>query len=91
RYDEIKTIDSVLNALMQYNTEAHAHLKIGPSDSLSKKMKQVLEYERTYSPETAPLPKKLSRTKRLEQKRARRNSKQASPDSEPSAATTPSG
>ncbi len=91
RYDEIKTIDSVLNALKQYNTEAHAHLKIGPSDSMAKKIKQVLESERTYSPETAPAPKKVPRHKRLEQKKTRKNSKQDSPGSEPSTATTPSG
>ena len=59
RYDELKKNDSVLNALRAYNAEAQAHLKIGPSDDLSKKAKQVITYERTYSPETAPQPKKM--------------------------------
>jgi hypothetical protein len=87
RYDELKTIDSVLNALKQYNADAHAQLKIGPSDSMTKKIKQVFEYERTYSPETAPAPKKVARHKRLEKKKTRKNTKQASPDSASTAET----
>ena len=71
RYDELKSNDSVSNALRAYNAEAQAHLKIGPSDDLSKKAKQVIAYERTYSPETAPQPRKMSRTKRLDMKKKR--------------------
>jgi hypothetical protein len=71
RYDELKGNDSVLNALRAYNAQAQARLKIGPSDDLSKKAKQVIAYEQTYSPETAPQPKKMSRTKRLDMKKKR--------------------
>jgi hypothetical protein len=70
-YDQLKSNDSVLNALRAYNAQAQAHLKIGPSDDLSKKAKLVIGYERTYSPETAPQPKKMSRTKRLDMKKKR--------------------
>ena len=61
RYDELKSNDSVSNALRAYNAQTQAHLKVGPSDDLSKKAKQVISYEQTYSPETAPRPKKMSR------------------------------
>ena len=71
RYDELKKNDSVLNALRAYNAQAQARLRIGPSDDLSKKAKQVITYERMYSPETAPQPKKISRTKRLDMKKKR--------------------
>jgi len=71
RYDELKSNDSVLNALRAYNANAQAHLKIGPSDDLSKKAKQVIAYEQTYSPETAPQPRKVPRHKRLENKKKR--------------------
>ncbi len=75
KYDELKSNDSVLNALRAHNSQTQARIKIGPSDDLSKKIKQVITYERTYSPETAPQPKKMSRSKRLDQKKTR--SKQA--------------
>ena len=78
RYDELKSNDSVLNALRTYNAGAHAYLKIGPSDNLSKQAKQVIAYERTYSPETAPQPRKMSRPKRLDMKKKR--DKQLSPE-----------
>jgi hypothetical protein len=71
RYGELKSNDSVLNALRAYNTAAQAFLKLGPSDDLNKKAKQVITYERNYSPETAPQAKKLSRTKRLDMKKKR--------------------
>ena len=71
RYDELKSNDSVLNALRAYNANAQAHLKIGPSDNLSKEAKQVIAYERTYSPETAPQIKKMPRPKRLDLKKKR--------------------
>jgi len=71
RYDELKSNDSVLNALRAYNANAQAHLKIGPSDDLSKKAKQVIAYEQTYSPETAPQPRKVPRHKRLDLKKKR--------------------
>jgi len=71
RYEELKSNDSVLNALRAYNAQAQARIKIGPSDDLSKKAKQVITYEQTYSPETAPQPKKMSRSKRLDMKKKR--------------------
>ena len=73
RYDELKSNDSVLNAMRAFNAQAQARLKIGPSDDLSKKAKQVIAYEQTYSPETAPQPKKVPRHKRLDQKKKRDN------------------
>jgi len=69
RYDELKSNDSVLNALKAVSAQTQARIKIGPSDDLSKKAKQVIAYERTYSPETAPQPKIVSRTKRLDKKK----------------------
>jgi len=71
RYEELKSNDSVLNALKAHNAQTQARLKIGPSDDLSKKVKLVISYEQTYSPETAPQPKKMSRTKRLDMKKKR--------------------
>ncbi len=71
KYDELKSNDSVLNALRAYNTQAQARIKIGPSDDLSKKAKLVINYERNYSPETAPQPTKLSRPKRVDRNKRR--------------------
>ncbi len=73
RYEELKSNDSVLNALRAINAETQARIKIGPSDDLSKKAKVVVGYEQTYSPETAPQPKKVPRHKRLDQKKKRGN------------------
>ncbi len=69
RYLELKNDDAVQNALKVYNSKAQAHLKLGPSDDLTRKVKLVLDYERTYSPETAPQLKKLTRVQKLDRKK----------------------
>ena len=71
QYEEINNSDSVLNALRAFNRDTKANLKIGPSDALTKKVKMVIAKERQYSPDTAPQPKKKSRTKRLDEKKKR--------------------
>jgi hypothetical protein len=72
KYDGIKQNDSALNALRALNRDAHANLKIGPSDELAKSVKEVVNFERNYSPETAPQVKKYSRNQRLEMKKKKR-------------------
>jgi hypothetical protein len=71
RYDEIKQNESILNALREYNRQEKVSLKIGPSDNLAKKARQVKDYEREYSPETATQVKKPPTLKRLETKKKR--------------------
>ena len=62
---KIKTIDSVLNAPSSTTPIRMRTSRSGRRIALAKKIKQVLDYERTYSPETAPVPKKVPRHKRL--------------------------
>ena len=60
-----------MNALRAYNRNAKANLKIGPSDQMAKGIRQVIQFEQNYSPETAPRVKKMSRTKKLDLKQKR--------------------
>jgi hypothetical protein len=69
QYEQLKANDSVQNALRAYNQEVKAHLKLGPSDKFTKGAKQVIAYERNYSPETASQPKKMPKRKGLQMKK----------------------
>jgi hypothetical protein len=69
QYDELKANESVKNALRAYNQEVKAHLKLGPSDKFAKGAKQVIAFERNYSPETASQPKKMPKRKGLQMKK----------------------
>ncbi len=69
QYDQLKENDSVKNALRAYNQEVKAHLKLGPSDKFTKSAKQVIAYERNFSPETASQPKKMPKRKGLAMKK----------------------
>jgi len=68
KYAELNKNDSVRNALRAYNQSVKAHLKLGPTDKFTKGAKQVIAYERNYSPETASQPKKMPKRKGLQMK-----------------------
>ncbi len=71
-YGQLKENDSVSNALRAFNQAAKAHLKLGPSDKLMKGARQVVAYERNYSPETASKPKKMPKRKALQMRKKKK-------------------
>jgi hypothetical protein len=69
QYEQLGQNDSVKNAVRAYNQAVKAHLRLGPSDKFTKAAKQVIAYERNYSPETASQPKKMPKRKGLQMKK----------------------